>query len=107
MGVGSGRQLGCRRGQAYVDLAGTCLIGGPGLIEQITVPAAVAESDRVFFLKITAKPGDVIRRPPDGNNILGFLCTSGATFDEAIRTAYEFAGQIEVRLAEPASRLTA
>jgi biotin carboxylase len=90
-----------------VHLAGTCLIGGPGQIEEITVPAAVAESERVFFLKITAKPGDVIRRPPDGNNILGFLCTSGATFDEAIRTAYEFAAQIDVRLAAPATRLTA
>jgi biotin carboxylase len=85
-----------------VHLAGTCLIGGPGRIEQITVPPQVAASDRVFFLKITAKPGDVVRRPPDGNNILGFLCTSGATFDEAISTAYEFAGQIDVRLAAPA-----
>jgi hypothetical protein len=63
----------------------------------------VAESDRVFFLKITAKPGDLVRRPPDGNNILGFLCTSGATFDEAIATAYEFAAQIDVRLALPAT----
>jgi biotin carboxylase len=85
-----------------VHLAGTCLIGGPGRIDQITVPPSVAESDRVFFLKITAKPGDVVRRPPDGNNILGFLCTSGSTFDEAIATAYEFAGRIDVRLAEPA-----
>ena len=85
-----------------VHLAGTCLIGGPGRIEQITVPPSVADSDRVFFLKITAKPGDVVRRPPDGNNILGFLCTSGSTFDEAIATAYEFAGRIDVRLAEPA-----
>ena len=84
-----------------VHLAGTCLIGGPGRVEEITVPPAVAGSDRVFFLKITAKPGDVIRRPPDGNNILGFLCTSGSTFDEAIRTAYEFAGQIDVRLTAP------
>ncbi|MGW5187630.1 ATP-grasp domain-containing protein [Kribbella sp. NPDC004138] len=90
-----------------VHLAGTCLIGAAGVIEQITVPADVAESDRVFFLKITAQPGDVIRRPPDGNNILGFLCTSGATFDEAIGTAYEFARQIDVRLAAPATKLTA
>ncbi|MEV0286973.1 MULTISPECIES: ATP-grasp domain-containing protein [unclassified Kribbella] len=90
-----------------VHLAGTCLIGGPGLIEEITVPPAVSESDRVFFLKITAKPGDVVRRPPDGNNILGFLCTSGPTFDEAIRTAFEFAAQIDVRLAATAPRLTA
>lgn len=86
-----------------VHLAGTCLISGPGRIEQITVPPSVAGDDRIFFLKITAKPGDVVRRPPDGNNILGFLCTSGATFDEAIATAYEFAAQIDVRLALPAT----
>lgn len=86
-----------------VHLAGTCLIGGPGRIEQISVPQSVADDDRVFFLKITAKPGDIVRRPPDGNNILGFLCTSGATFDEAIGTAYEFAAQIDVRLALPAT----
>jgi biotin carboxylase len=82
-----------------VHTAGTCLIGGPGEIEQITVPEAVASSDRVFFLKITAKPGDVVLRPPHGNNILGFLCTTGSSFEDAMQAAYELAGQIEVRLA--------
>ncbi|GAA2822863.1 ATP-grasp domain-containing protein [Kribbella solani] len=86
-----------------VHLAGTCLITAPGRIEQITVPPEVAGSERVFFLKITAQPGDLVRRPPDGNNILGFLCTSGATFDEAIATAFEFAGRIDVRLTQPAT----
>jgi biotin carboxylase len=79
--------------------AGLCLISGPGRVEKIIVPPAVLKSDRVFFLKITAKPGDVIRRPPDGNNILGFLCTTGTSFDDAMRVAGELAGQIEVRLA--------
>jgi hypothetical protein len=82
-----------------VHTAGTCLISGPGRIEDIRVPAAVAESDRVFFLKITAKPGDVIRRPPDGNNILGFLCTTGTSFDDAMQAACQLAEQIDVRLA--------
>jgi hypothetical protein len=44
----------------------------------------------------------VVLRPPDGNNILGFLCTKGSTFDEAIASAYEFAGRIDVRLTESA-----
>src|SRR5262249_3472695 len=82
-----------------VHTAGTCLISGPGRVEEITVPASVAESDRVFFLKITAKPGDVIRRPPDGNNILGFLCTTGTSFADAMQAATELAGRIDVRLA--------
>ena len=84
-----------------VHTAGTCLISGPGRVEEIDVPAAVTESDRVFFLKITAKPGDVIRRPPYGNNILGFLCTTGTSFDDAMQAAYQLAGQIDVRLASP------
>ncbi len=81
-----------------VHTAGTCLISGPGRVEEVTVPASVAESDRVFFLKITAQPGDVIRRPPYGNNILGFLCTTGTSFDDAMRAAYDLANRIEVRL---------
>jgi biotin carboxylase len=82
-----------------VHTAGMCLISGPGRVEDIQVPTSVAESDRVFFLKILAKPGDMIKRPPDGNNILGFLCTTGTSFDDAMQVANELAGQIEVRVA--------
>jgi biotin carboxylase len=84
-----------------VHTAGTCLISGAGVVESITVPDAVAENDKVFFLKITAKPGDLIRRPPDGNNILGFLCTTGTSFEDAMQTAYQLAEQIDVRLSAP------
>lgn len=85
-----------------VHAAGTCLISEPGRIEQITVPDEVAESDRVFFLKVTAKPGDVIRRPPHGNNILGFLCTTGSSRDDALGAAHDLADRIDVRMAQPA-----
>jgi len=61
----------------------------------------VASCDRVFFLKITARPGDVIKRPPSGNSILGFLCTTGSSFEDAMRAARELAGQIDVRLTSP------
>ncbi|MEO6504373.1 MAG: ATP-grasp domain-containing protein [Jatrophihabitantaceae bacterium] len=83
-----------------VHTAGTCLISAPGRIEEINVPASVTESDRIFFFKITAKPGDLIRRPPEGNNIFGFLCTTGESFDDAIEAARELAGQIEVRVSD-------
>ncbi|HEY2579375.1 MAG TPA: ATP-grasp domain-containing protein [Streptosporangiaceae bacterium] len=82
-----------------VHTAGTCLISGPGRVEEINVPAEVAESDRVFFLKITAKPGDVIKRPPLGNTVLGFLCTTGTSFGDAMQVASDLAAQIEVKLA--------
>jgi biotin carboxylase len=86
-----------------VHTAGTCLISQAGRIEKIIVPDSVAGSDRVFFFKITAKPGDVILRPPHGNNILGFLCTTGASFEDAMQAATELAGRIEVRLSTPVS----
>jgi len=81
-----------------VHAAGLCLISGPGRIASITVPAEVSESERVFFFKLTAQPGDEIRRPPDGNNILGFLCTTGDSFDDAMAAARELADRIEVRM---------
>lgn len=81
-----------------VHTAGTCLISGPGRVEAINVPAAVSNSPRVFFLKITAKPGDVIKRPPFGNNILGFLCTTGTSFADAMRASSELAELIDVQL---------
>ena len=84
-----------------VHAAGMCLISGPGRISEITVPVSVAESDRVFFLKITARPGDLIRRPPDGNNILGFLCTTGTSFEDAMQYAVDLAGRIDVRMTDP------
>jgi biotin carboxylase len=86
-----------------VHTAGTCLISGPGEIASVTVPESVASDERVFFLKITAKPGDVIRRPPYGNNILGFLCTTGTSYQDAMKTAYELAEQIEVRMSAVAA----
>ena len=84
-----------------VHTAGTCLISGPGRVEEINVPDSVASSDRVFFLKVTAKPGDLIRRPPHGNNILGFLCTTGTSFADAMQAAYELAERIDVRMSGP------
>jgi biotin carboxylase len=84
-----------------VHTAGMCLISGPGLVEEISVPDSVASSGRVFFLKITARPGDVIKRPPFGNTILGFLCTTGNSLEDAMQAARDLAGQIVVRLSPP------
>jgi len=67
-------------------------------VDAITVPAAVSGHSRVFFLKITARPGDVILRPPEGNTIVGFLGTTGSSFEDAMETAARLAEQIEVEL---------
>lgn len=81
-----------------VHTAAMCLICPPGTVESVAVPPEVADADGLFFVKIMARPGDVIRRPPEGNNILGGIGAVGSSFDDAMRTATDLAGKIDVRL---------
>lgn len=77
-----------------------CLISEAGVVEHVEVPAEVSGSDKVFLLKITARPGDVIHRPPDGNTILGFLGTTGASLEDAYAIMISFASKIKITFAE-------
>ncbi|MBP3078179.1 MULTISPECIES: ATP-grasp domain-containing protein [Streptomyces] len=79
-----------------------CLISEAGVVERVEVPPEVADAPETFLLKITARPGDVIRRPPEGNTILGFLGTTGSSEEEAFRTMNDFAARIKVTFREPA-----
>ena len=83
-----------------VHTAAMCLLCDSGRVVEVRVPAEVTGSDRLFFFKITARPGDVIRRPPAGNSILGFLGATGTSFDDAMRTATDLAGRIDVELVD-------
>ncbi|MGH3942278.1 MAG: ATP-grasp domain-containing protein [Pseudonocardiaceae bacterium] len=83
-----------------VHVTGMCLICDAGVIDEVNVPAEVSESDRVPLLKITARKGDVIRRPPEGNSILGFLYTTGASLDDAMQIMEDYANKIEVKFAD-------
>ncbi|TCO60680.1 ATP-grasp domain-containing protein [Actinocrispum wychmicini] len=75
-----------------------CLICDGGVVREIDVPPEVSESDKAFLLKITARPGDTILRPPDGNTIFGFLGTTGTSRDDAFATMTALAGKIKVTL---------
>ncbi|HEX6498916.1 MAG TPA: ATP-grasp domain-containing protein [Micromonosporaceae bacterium] len=77
-----------------------CLICDAGTIAKVHVPAEVSESDRTFLLKITARPGDVVKRPPHGNTILGFLGTTGTSKDDAFDTMMRYADLITVDFAD-------
>jgi biotin carboxylase len=81
-----------------VHTAAMCLLCPSGTIESIGVPPEVSEAKALYYLKIFARPGDVIRRPPEGNNIFGGLGALGASFDEAMQAATDLAGKIEVQL---------
>jgi len=98
-----------------VSMMGTCLICEAGQVEYVTVPDEIHESEHTLMAKITAQPGDVILRPPDGNNILGFLILVDESAEAVKRRLEDYAAKIDVKLAgkpvtkclTPWSRLTA
>lgn len=81
-----------------VHVTAMCLICDGGVVREIDVPPEVSGSEKVFLLKITARPGDVILRPPDGNTIFGFLGTTGTSMEDAFAAMNEFAAKINVTL---------
>jgi len=76
-----------------------CLLSEAGVVERVDVPDEVRDSDQVFLLKVTARPGDVIKRPPHGNTILGFLGTTGRSRAEALAAMNDVARRITVTFA--------
>jgi biotin carboxylase len=84
-----------------VHTAAMCLICPGGVIESIGVPPEVSNAEAVYYLAIFAKPGDVIRRPPEGNSIYGGIGALGTSLDDALQTANDMAGKIEVKLVPP------
>jgi biotin carboxylase len=81
-----------------VHITAMCLICAAGVVRHIDVPDEVSQSSRTFLLKITARPGDLIRRPPNGNTIFGFLGTTGDCLEDAYDTMNDFANKINVAL---------
>jgi biotin carboxylase len=83
-----------------VHTAAMCLLCPSGTIESVTVPPEVTDAEQLYFLKISAQPGDIIRRPPDGNSIIGGIGARGTSLDDAMRAALDLAGKIDVRLTD-------
>ncbi len=54
-----------------------CLICEPGQITKIEIPKEISEDSNVFMLKLVNSVGSIIKRPPFGNDIVGFLGLSG------------------------------
>jgi hypothetical protein len=82
-----------------VHTAAMCLLCPGGTIESITVPPEVTGAEALYYITITAGPGDYIRRPPEGNQTIGGLGALGTSFDDAMRTATGLADQVRVRIA--------
>jgi len=83
-----------------VHMTSMCLISETGgVLEQVYVPPEVSESERTFLLKIVARPGDLVRRPPDGNTVIGFLGVTGTSMQDALATMNAFNSKIKATFA--------
>jgi biotin carboxylase len=82
-----------------VHMMGTCLICDEGELEYVSIPPEVAESEHTMLARLTQQPGAVIRRPPNGNNILGFLVVTGDSHRQAKERLEDYVDRIEVKLA--------
>jgi biotin carboxylase len=77
---------------------GLTLLSSEGIVKSIHVPSEVLMDPDVFNLRILATPGAVLRRPPNGNDILGFVGTSGSSIDGAVAAAQGVAAKVQVTL---------
>jgi biotin carboxylase len=88
-----------------VHMMGTCLISDAGQLEHVVVPPEVSESEHTLRARILQQPGATILRPPDGNNILGFLVVTGDSHEQTKQRLEDFVDLIEVKMVgEPAGR---
>jgi biotin carboxylase len=89
-----------------VHMMGTCLICDEGELEYVRIPAEVTESEHTLMAGATLRPGDTILRPPNGNNVLGFLIVTGTSAQDAQQRLEDFADKIEVKLVGQAPTTT-
>jgi hypothetical protein len=82
-----------------VYTAARALLCEAGEVTAIEVPVDVSEAAELLFCRLVVAPGDVIRRPPDGNGILGFIGAMGSSHQDAMSNATRLAGKISVTLA--------
>lgn len=79
-----------------VHTVAACLISEPGTIVGIEGDQTLAQHSDVFFFKLTAAIGSVVKRPPEGNDIAGFLGVSGHDFAETKRLLHELEQQLHI-----------
>ncbi|WP_428243465.1 ATP-grasp domain-containing protein [Gynuella sp.] len=84
-------------GKVVVAIAMIC---DEGEISEIDTPAEETLSNIIYF-KIFLSPGDVNLRPPNGNMLLGQICATGASLEEAYRHAENLNNHVTVRFSNP------
>ena len=84
---------------------GLTILCQQGKISNIRVGPEIYEDERVFNFRLLRKQGDIVHRPPNGNDILGYLGTKGDNLDATIEAAETLAKQIAVQFEKSLSDL--
>jgi len=85
-----------RTGAVTVGL--TMLCDG-GRVLSIETPDEVLRDPRIFNYQLVRRPGDLIHRPPHGNDMLGYIGTIGSSIDDAVARAAQAFAQVKLELA--------
>lgn len=84
-----------KTGKVAVGLTMLCQ---QGIIKRIHIPEFVKSHPNVFNLGILVKEGDFHRRPPEGNDIFGYLGVVGDSQEQAIELAESLFASITIEL---------
>jgi len=82
-------------GKVVVAIAMIC---DEGIVQDITVPKLANDSERIIYFKIFLSPGDVNLRPPHGNMLLGQICATGNSIEDAYHYADAVNRDVKVTL---------
>lgn len=82
-------------GKAAVGLTMLC---DEGRVREAVLPADLAQRSEIFTLRILSQAGAVVKRPPNGNDIFGFIGASGDTLQDALDAAHRTAQEVQLVL---------
>jgi biotin carboxylase len=85
-----------RTGDVTVGL--TMLCDG-GRLEEVETSEEILRDPRIFNYQLVRKVGDVIKRPPLGNDMLGYIGTTGCSIDDAVDLAARSFERVRLRIA--------
>ena len=80
-----------------VSIALTMLCGG-GRIERLEVPSGIRNQPGVINFQMAQTEGNIVHRPPHGNDVLGFLGVKAPSLEETLQIADRIVTSLMIKL---------
>lgn len=72
------------------------LVCEEGRINAITIPDDIEADEKILYFKLFVSKGDTIRRPPNGNELMGQIAATGRSVTEAFNIAMHYYQKIKI-----------